>query len=62
MTERKNRKILMIFEDKELSILFTYSMLMIIFCYFGTDLRISIITANIVFIISRVLFQLLVKK
>ena len=35
MTERKNRKILMIFEDKELSILFTYSMLMIIFCYFG---------------------------
>ncbi len=62
MIERKNKKIFLIFEDKELSTLFTYSMLMIIFCYFGSDLKISIITSNIVFIISRVLFQLLVKK
>jgi hypothetical protein len=62
MARQITNKILSVFKDDQLYMLSTYSVLMTSFCYFGSDLRISIITANLTFIFSRIAIQIFVNK
>ena len=62
MARQITNKILSVFKDDQLYMLSTYSVLMTSFCYFGSDLRISIITANLTFIFSRIAIQIFANK